>query len=86
MVPLGFLTCEILVALAEKSKLRQSCATQPTVYVSPGGASVGSVGVSLLPRTYPSAGKCVGDDEKMLRTELQKQAPVVIAVANSVST
>ena len=28
----------------------------------------------------------VGDDELMLRTELQKQAPVVIAVANSVST
>ena len=27
----------------------------------------------------------VGDDEPMLRTELQKQAPVVIAVANSVS-
>ena len=27
----------------------------------------------------------VGDDELMLRTELQKQAPVVIAVANSVS-
>ena len=25
----------------------------------------------------------VGDDELMLRTELQKQAPVVIAVANS---
>ena len=28
----------------------------------------------------------VGDDELMLREELQKQAPVVIAVANSVST
>ena len=28
----------------------------------------------------------VGDDELMLRTELQKQAPVVITVANSVST
>ena len=28
----------------------------------------------------------VGDDKLMLRTELQKQAPVVIAVANSVST
>ena len=28
----------------------------------------------------------VGDDELMLRTELQKQVPVVIAVANSVST
>ena len=28
----------------------------------------------------------VGDDELMLRTELQEQAPVVIAVANSVST
>ena len=28
----------------------------------------------------------VDDDELMLRTELQKQAPVVIAVANSVST
>ena len=28
----------------------------------------------------------VGDDELMLRTELQKQAPVVIAVAISVST
>ena len=28
----------------------------------------------------------VGDDELMLRTELQKQAPVVIALANSVST
>ena len=28
----------------------------------------------------------VGDDELMLRTKLQKQAPVVIAVANSVST
>ena len=28
----------------------------------------------------------VVDDELMLRTELQKQAPVVIAVANSVST
>ena len=28
----------------------------------------------------------VGDDELMLRTELQKQAPVVIAVANSVFT
>ena len=28
----------------------------------------------------------VGDDELMLRTELKKQAPVVIAVANSVST
>ena len=28
----------------------------------------------------------VGDDELMLRTELQKQAPVVIAVVNSVST
>ena len=27
----------------------------------------------------------VGDDELMLRTELQKQAPVVIAVANAVS-
>ena len=27
----------------------------------------------------------VGDDELMLRTELKKQAPVVIAVANSVS-
>ena len=27
----------------------------------------------------------VGDDELMLRTELQKQASVVIAVANSVS-
>ena len=27
----------------------------------------------------------VGDDELMLKTELQKQAPVVIAVANSVS-
>ena len=30
--------------------------------------------------------KGVGDDELMLRTELQKQAPVVIAVASSVST
>ena len=30
--------------------------------------------------------KGVGDDELMLRTELQKQAPAVIAVANSVST
>ena len=28
----------------------------------------------------------VGDDELMLQTELQKQWPVVIAVANSVST
>ena len=28
----------------------------------------------------------VGDDKLMLRTELQKQAPVVIADANSVST
>ena len=28
----------------------------------------------------------VGNDELMLRTELQKQAPVVIAVANSMST
>ena len=28
----------------------------------------------------------VGDDELMHGTELQKQAPVVIAVANSVST
>ena len=28
----------------------------------------------------------VGDDDLMLRTELQKQVPVVIAVANSVST
>ena len=28
----------------------------------------------------------VGVDELMLRTELQKQEPVVIAVANSVST
>ena len=28
----------------------------------------------------------VGDDELMLRTELQKQAPVEIAVANCVST
>ena len=28
----------------------------------------------------------VGDDELMLRTELQKQVPIVIAVANSVST
>ena len=28
----------------------------------------------------------VGDDELMLRTELQKQEPVVIAVTNSVST
>ena len=28
----------------------------------------------------------VGNDELMLRTELQKQAPVFIAVANSVST
>ena len=28
----------------------------------------------------------VGDDELMLRTEPQKQAPVVIVVANSVST
>ena len=27
-----------------------------------------------------------GDDELMFKTELQKQAPVVIAVANSVST
>ena len=27
----------------------------------------------------------VGDDKLMLRTELQKQVPVVIAVANSVS-
>ena len=30
--------------------------------------------------------KGVGDDELMLQTELQKQWPVVIAVANSVST
>ena len=30
--------------------------------------------------------QCVGEDELMLRTELQKQAPVVIAVASSVST
>ena len=28
----------------------------------------------------------VGDDQLMLQTELQKQSPVVIAVANSVST
>ena len=28
----------------------------------------------------------VGDDELMLSIELQKQVPVVIAVANSVST
>ena len=28
----------------------------------------------------------VGSDELMLRTELQKQGPVAIAVANSVST
>ena len=28
----------------------------------------------------------VGDDELMIRTELQKQAPVVTAVANSAST
>ena len=28
----------------------------------------------------------VGHDELMLRTELQKQAPAVITVANSVST
>ncbi len=28
----------------------------------------------------------VGDDEPLIRTELQKQAPVVIADANSVST
>ena len=28
----------------------------------------------------------VGDDKLILRTELQKQTPVVIAVANSVST
>ena len=28
----------------------------------------------------------VGDDELMLRTELQRQAPVVIAAANSMST
>ena len=28
----------------------------------------------------------VGDDELMLRSELQKQAPIVIAVANSMST
>ena len=28
----------------------------------------------------------VGDDELMLRTELQKQAPVVILVANSMCT
>ena len=28
----------------------------------------------------------VGDDELMLRTELQKQAPDFIAVANTVST
>ena len=28
----------------------------------------------------------VGDDELMLRRKLQKQAPIVIAVANSVST
>ena len=28
----------------------------------------------------------VGDDELLLRTELKKQAPVVIVVANSVST
>ena len=28
----------------------------------------------------------VGNDDLMLGTELQKQAPVVIAVANSVST
>ena len=28
----------------------------------------------------------VGDDEQMFRTELQKQAPVVIAAANFVST
>ena len=28
----------------------------------------------------------VGDDELVLRTELQKQGPFVIAVANSVST
>ena len=27
----------------------------------------------------------IGNDEQMLRTDLQKQAPVVIAVANSVS-
>ena len=30
--------------------------------------------------------QCVGDDELMLRAELQKQGPVAIAVANSVST
>ena len=28
----------------------------------------------------------VGNDELMLRTELQKQAPVVIAIENSVSS
>ena len=28
----------------------------------------------------------VGDDELMLRTELQKQAPVAFAIVNSVST
>ena len=28
----------------------------------------------------------IGDDELMLRTELQKQAPIVIAVANFMST
>ena len=28
----------------------------------------------------------VGDDELMFRTEIQNQAPVVIAVVNSVST
>ena len=30
--------------------------------------------------------QCIGNDEQMLRTDLQKQAPVVIAVANSMST
>ena len=38
----------------------------------------------LEPILLPEEG--VGDDELMLRIELQKQALVVIAVANSVST
>ena len=38
----------------------------------------------LEPIRLPKQG--VGDDELLLRTELQQQTPVVIAVANSVST
>ena len=44
------------------------------------------VGVSSPVNLWGLYQGCVGDDELMLRTELQKRAAVVIAVAKSVST